>query len=637
MELNAQTRNSAFQESSKNQTPINQKILGSFIRSISSSLATNTNESIFEMLRTLVYDENNPLFNAYLGMKFFEQFYFHSNYDYKPELINYYILKALGQNYDKLPDEFLNKIGVVLVNINELSEAEKIFTYLLEKDPKNKRAMINLAQIYLKTDLNKAIPLIEKIIEKYPNEDWAYKPITEFYFTKGDTDRTLKYLKQRADAFPDRIRSINELVLYYIYHQMYDQAENTLELVLEKYPDNPAALSLLSKLYWQIGHIYKSIAYLEKSLENLDEYLKYFKSSNPYVDLDGESLEKEAGVEPKEILLFDYFKKIIKDSTLLYNAQKFLMRLFDNGDSSVAPYIYIISRMLDDSTISKDYLALIQKTLKSYGQLEDKATINDLLKNLTEHDFLVTIKNLCVELALNGYYRIVANELSNFYKHFQSDFSVNYLLGYVYSALNENNSAVKYFYSAHQLNPGDTTIILQLAFVLNSIKRYDEGIAILEQVVDENTKDKNLLSLLALMYNNAGMYKESDEIYERALKLYPDDPLLLNNYAYSLAERGFDLDRAMEMSRKSLEIDSLNSSYLDTLGWIYFQLGDYENAKFYINLAIEQGSESAEVLEHMGDVYLKLNDKDKAKEYYKKAFEKEPDRKGLMDKINELE
>ena len=64
----------------------------------------------------------------------------------------------------------------------------------------------------------------------------------------------------------------------------------------------------------------------------------------------------------------------------------------------------------------------------------------------------------------------------------------------------------------------------------------------------------------------------------------------MNNYAYSLCERDIDnvnINYALELSKKALDIDPLNAAYLDTMGWIYFKIGDYKNAENFIKNSIK--------------------------------------------------
>ena len=155
----------------------------------------------------------------------------------------------------------------------------------------------------------------------------------------------------------------------------------------------------------------------------------------------------------------------------------------------------------------------------------------------------------------------------------------------------------------------------------------------LERAHELNPADLNVLSSLGLTYDALKMHTESDSTYERALRIDQHFALVLNNYAYSLSERGLQLERAAKMSKESLDKDSTNSSYLDTYGWILFKNGRYEEALVYIKKAVDLGDVSSVVLEHLGDVHAKLNQLSEAKEYWKKALEKDQNNGALKQKI----
>jgi tetratricopeptide (TPR) repeat protein len=126
---------------------------------------------------------------------------------------------------------------------------------------------------------------------------------------------------------------------------------------------------------------------------------------------------------------------------------------------------------------------------------------------------------------------------------------------------------------------------------------------------------------------------DSDSLYEEALRINPEFSLALNNYAYSLSERGLQLERALGMARKALEVAPDNPSYLDTIGWIYFRLGRYRDAESFVKKAINKGEVSAVVHEHMGDIYFKLNDMDRALEHWNEALKLDGSNTQLRDKI----
>ena len=133
-------------------------------------------------------------------------------------------------------------------------------------------------------------------------------------------------------------------------------------------------------------------------------------------------------------------------------------------------------------------------------------------------------------------------------------------------------------------------------------------------------------------FYTADRKEEAWQAYEQSLVLDPNNATALNNYAYYLSVNNLNLDKAYEMSQKSLEFEPDNPSYLDTLGWIYYLLEDYDKALKYIASAAEKGG-SATVFEHLGDVYDKLGDEEKAQEWWEKSFNFDPERVHLLEKL----
>ena len=115
----------------------------------------------------------------------------------------------------------------------------------------------------------------------------------------------------------------------------------------------------------------------------------------------------------------------------------------------------------------------------------------------------------------------------------------------------------------------------------------------------------------------------------------PESPIILNNYAYHLSIQGIRLPEALEYVKKALQADPENSPYLDTLGWIYYQLGDYTNAKIYIEKSLSFQSDIPEVIEHLGDVCEKLEEYNLAEEYWRKAYDLDKSREHLLKKIGQ--
>ena len=124
------------------------------------------------------------------------------------------------------------------------------------------------------------------------------------------------------------------------------------------------------------------------------------------------------------------------------------------------------------------------------------------------------------------------------------------------------------------------------------------------------------------------LLQELDEVeeactcYDMALKYQPGDIVVLNNYAYLLSEKGGDLERAEEMSRRTIEAEPNNATYLDTYAWILYRMQRYEEALTYMRQAIEADTEpSDELYEHAGDIHYSLGETAQALDYWRQALD----------------
>ena len=170
-----------------------------------------------------------------------------------------------------------------------------------------------------------------------------------------------------------------------------------------------------------------------------------------------------------------------------------------------------------------------------------------------------------------------------------------------------------------------------------AINRFETLLDVLvEDQPDQKEAHAEVLSAMAMMYDRIHDTRTSDSLYLRAIESFPDHSLSLNNYAYSLAERNEQLDTALEFALRAVELDPANPSFLDTLGWVYYQMREFEEAREWIEKSVEAGSTSAAVHEHLGDVLLELGDVEKARASFESARELGGDAGRLGDKLDQV-
>lgn len=192
------------------------------------------------------------------------------------------------------------------------------------------------------------------------------------------------------------------------------------------------------------------------------------------------------------------------------------------------------------------------------------------------------------------------------------------------------------------LFPQQLPLVRVEAFGLMRIGRNRDAIARFRQVLSltDSTTDAaqraSFHAALGLLYSRVNVPDSSDRAYEEALALDADQRMALNNYAYSLAQRGEKLERALSLAQRAVELEPKNAAFLDTLGWVLFKLDRFDEAQTYIQRAIDTGDASASVYEHLGDVYHAQGDQAAARRYWQKALDQAPGRDRLRKKLDAL-
>lgn len=134
-----------------------------------------------------------------------------------------------------------------------------------------------------------------------------------------------------------------------------------------------------------------------------------------------------------------------------------------------------------------------------------------------------------------------------------------------------------------------------------------------------------------------GKSREAYGYYEKALKLTPNNPLILNNFAYYLSEERRDLERALAMAMRANELDGQNATYLDTQAWVLYQLGRYDEAQTVMRQALVlDSSKSSELLLHYGDILYALGQTFMAKTYWQRALEAGADGPKIEERLELL-
>jgi tetratricopeptide (TPR) repeat protein len=145
---------------------------------------------------------------------------------------------------------------------------------------------------------------------------------------------------------------------------------------------------------------------------------------------------------------------------------------------------------------------------------------------------------------------------------------------------------------------------------------------------------------LGALYDEAKNKEKTIASMKKAIELNPKNSAALNYLGYTWAEMGVRLDEAEDLILRALKIEPNDGFYIDSLGWVYYQKGDYLRAVEQLERAVEITVEDPTIIEHLADAYDKIGRSDRALARYRDAVKKskEADQiKRIREKIERLE
>jgi len=435
-----------------------------------------------------------------------------------------------------------------------------------------------------------AIKIYEDLT-KIIGPDWnVLLHISELYEKVGYSEEATKSLEKLRSLDPSNLALQKLIIDFYQRNQKYDEAIIMLDDIIELRPDDLDAREQKALIF---------IA--QNKWEEAAEQYNYFLNQ-PSVPL-----------EIKISIGASYFAKAVTDSSIMPLAKEF----FETIDRDTSDWLVEL------------YLGAI-----AISQREDSVAIENF-KYVTENaswnvEAWVRLGGLYFD---NRKYEEAEKLMTEAIQSFPHEYAVNLILGLSLAQQGKNNLAKDYLKKSTEINPQDVNSLSAYGFTLSQLNENEEAAKYLERALVLEPDNVNLLAQLGLIYNNMNKMVESDSLYERALRLEPENALVNNNYAYSLSERGLQLERALQMVKISIEADALNSSYLDTIGWVYYKLGEYDKALPFIQQAIEVGGESSIMLEHLGDILFMQGSRDQALEMWRKALELDSANENLIQKV----
>lgn len=482
--------------------------------------------------------------------------------------------------------------------------------------------------------LNAGMALLEKHFNSNPSDLYAGFNLAITYEHIGQGEQTLRIWQRLDSIYPDDVNVIWRRAAVEGRYGSPDTALILLDRIERLEGINPQLVMQQTQLLLTKSDTAAAMNRVEKLLDAMPAdadtrvYAAGFYDHIGRRDLAAEAIEKALELDPSNGAA--YYQR-----ANLYKV---------NGESDKYLKEIVTAIRLDDLD-QESKLGLLADYLKQYGDSADRRDeTNAIMQSLVgqyPHDETMRRYISGYYLAIKDYAQ-AAEQLAYAADMNHDDPELWAMVIRLYSSADSLDRSIATAREAVGYMPDDAELRQLLGMVLSQSGRYAEAIEtfkeslMLDDEADPEAASETYTSL-GDVWQQACEPDSAIAAYEKALELFPDNDLALNNYAYYLATRNQELTRAEKMSSRSMLLRPGLATYLDTYAWILYQLGDYQKAKEYIDTALlrtDKSQLSSELLEHAGDINFRLGRKEAAIEYWRDALELEPDNERLQQKVN---
>ncbi len=203
---------------------------------------------------------------------------------------------------------------------------------------------------------------------------------------------------------------------------------------------------------------------------------------------------------------------------------------------------------------------------------------------------------------------------------------------------NETESLDYIILNFEKIENPNKKILFDIANFYKNAKEYKKAIEYYTKVIKTLNEDletkADVLYRRGGSYERLGNYEQSDKDMLQSLEIYSDNAYVLNYLAYSWLERNYKINDAIDMLEKAYSIESDNPYIIDSIGWAYFLIDDYEKAEKYLRRAVMLMPDDAIVNDHYGDILWKLGQKIQARYFWRSVFNMENADEELLEKLN---
>ena len=512
--------------------------------------------------------------------------------------------------------------GMAFEENGEMDRALEAYRKVLNVDPGQSQLAARVAGLLIQQDdFPQAIDVLKDAIKANPNNAEPYQQLAFIYVRYlKKTDQAIDYANRAIALNPADAEGYQRLVEIEVAAGQEKKALEVLDRAAKVRSNDPAFWMRLGKLYMAI--LFKSDS--QPKPEELKRTNEIFKKAADH-----------AGDDPA----------ILKDVADYYAASQQLKE-------AIPLYLHVLELQPDDAN-AREKLAtgfiLTNQRGKAVEMLEqiikehpEKYQPYDLLAQVLDDEARSLLRTNRLEEAKAKFAKVAANYEQSLLINPNHPSIYLHLAELLLGPLRDADRAVNLLTEARRRFPGAPEIVYYLAIAQREAKQSQQAVATFEEALHEAQLDQDDDVINAKFYFNygaaaeqAGLYDKAADLLRKSIALDPANAAEACNYiGYMWADHNMNLDEAEAMIKRALESEPNNASYLDSLGWVEFRKGKFDQAlSDLLRAAKAVERDDPVVFEHIGDTYLRLNRTAEALEAWRKALALDPKNKKVADKI----
>lgn len=536
------------------------------------------------------------------------------------------VLKKAGDQAPGSPEPIL-----ALAHIYEVSgkpmEAEAQCRRVLQLDPKNGDALLQIARLQLQAGRKNEAEQTYKQVSRLPNAE--YKPVYAFFLVdQGRLDAAISEFQKLAQEDPKDRLARSRLVTAYVARNRLDEAQKILDAAVKANPKDTAALFQRGEVYIKLNRFAEAQTDLTQVLHDQpDRAEALYLISEIHKARGADLLQRQAldqairqkpdflearislaysllsAKKPKSALdVLDQVPAEQKQSTQLIVARNgALMAMRNNTEARKGIALGLVQSKDDPGLILQDAVLRLQQ--KDYDNA--RSSLDVVLKQDPEN--VGALELLAQSYIAQKQPALASQRVREQAAMRPGSFPLQMFAGNWFLTNGSPSGARAAFTAAKAADPHSAVPELTLAQVDWAEGNLNGARARLSAVLASNQQNLGAHLLLALLEDSAGNFDEARTHYLKTVELDPRQAVALNGLAYVLGNHTNQLDEAFKYGQQAKELDPNNPGVDDTLGWILYRQGRYKPALEYLQSAAAKGQDPA-IKYHLAMTYFKLGE-----------------------------